>query len=90
MMADNTFQQEPVDAVSVDDDDADLVKKNNLMNLSTASMYNVNDKYDHSILSKIDPDMNYPQLNDSLSTSTYYDENSFNLFLIIIICLFFI
>ena len=37
-------------------------------------MYNVNDKYDHSILSQIDPDMNYPQLNDSLSTSNYYDD----------------
>ena len=44
-------------------------------------MYNVNEKYDRStcILSQIDPDMNYPQLNDSFSTSTYYDEKSFNL-----------
>ena len=58
MMAVNTFQQLPFDAVSADDHAADLVKNNNLMNLSTANMYNINDKYDHSILSKIDPDMN--------------------------------
>ena len=48
------------------------------MNLSTVNTYNVSEKYDHSILSQIDTDMNNPQLNDSFSTSTYYDENSFN------------
>ena len=78
MMAVNTFQQLPFDAVSADDLDADLVRINNLMNLSIANTYNVNEKYDHSILSQIDPDMNYPQLNDPFSTSTYYDEKSFN------------
>ena len=78
MMAVNTIQQLPFDAVSVDDLDADLVRINNLMNLSTGNTYNVNEKYDHSILSQIDPDMNYPQLNDSVSTSTYYDEKSFS------------
>ena len=78
MMAVNTFQQLPFDAVSADDLDADLVRINNLMNLSIDNTYNVNEKYDHSILSQIDPDMNYPQLNDPFSTSTYYDEKSFN------------
>ena len=77
-MAVNTTQQLPFDSVSADDHDADLVRINNLTKLSTVNMYNVNEKYDHSILSQIDPDMNYPQLNDSLSNSNYYDENSFN------------
>ena len=45
--------------------------------VSTDNTCNVMEKYDHSILSPIDPDMNYPQLNDSFSTSNYYDENSF-------------
>ena len=78
MMAVNTVQQLPVDAVSADDLDADLVRINNLMTLSTDNTYNVNEKYDHSILSQIDPDMNYPLVNDSFSTSTYYGEKSFN------------
>ena len=78
MMAVNTIQQLPFDAVSADDLDADLVRINNLMTLSTDNTYNVNEKYDHSILSQIDPDMNYLLLNGSFSTSTYYDEKSFN------------
>ena len=78
MMAVNTIQQLPFNAVSADDHDADLVRINNLTKLSTVNIYNVNEKYDHSILSQIDPDMNYPQLNDSLTTGNYYDENSFN------------
>ena len=49
MMAVNTIQQLPFDAVSADDLDADLVRINNLMNLSTDNTYNVNEKYDHSI-----------------------------------------
>ena len=53
-------------------------------------MYNVNDKYDHNIMSKIDPDMNYPQLNDSLLVLTTMRIRLMFLFLIIIICLFFI
>ena len=77
-MAVNTIQQLPFDAVRANDHGADLVRINNLTKLSTVNMYNINEKYDHSILSQIDPDMNYPQLSDSLSTSNYYDENSFN------------
>ena len=48
MMAVNTIQQLPFDAVSADDHDADLVRINNLTKLSTINMYNVNEKYDHS------------------------------------------
>ena len=45
MMAVNTVQQLPFDAVSADDLDADLVRINNLMTLSTVTdyTYNVNE-----------------------------------------------
>ena len=63
-MAVNTIQQLPFDAVSADDLEADLVRDNNL---STVNTYNVNGKYDHSILSQVDTDIYTDEFNDMMA-----------------------
>ena len=57
-MAVNDIQQLPFNAVGADNQDVDKYDK--FLDLSAFNIYNINDKFDHSILSQIDPDMNYP------------------------------